>query len=115
MLFPRCFRDTIPVQALILVVTAVRSHHHYHSVRVLISCHQIKASLEEYTTGVFISTKFDAELYGKVHAYMMSNLDAVLAHPYHGPRVNETISRWARTSRYVLCISLGVRRINISL
>jgi hypothetical protein len=43
---------------------------------------------------------------------MVTNLDAVLAHPYHGPSLKETISRWARTARYViLTVLLKLRLI----
>lgn len=91
------FRDSIPIPALLIVVTAVRDFPQVYS-RALISF-QIKAALEEYTTGVFVSTKFDADQYSKVYSYMMVNLDAVLLHDYHGPRVTSTIERWARTFR----------------
>jgi hypothetical protein len=48
-----------------------------------------------------VSTKFDSDVQSKVYGMMIANLDAVLAHPYHGPGLKQTISCWARTSRYV--------------
>lgn len=91
------FRDSVPVPALVLVITAVST-----SLQLITSNScliQIKAALEEYTTGTFVSAKFDAEVYGKVYANVMTNIDAVLVHDYHGPRFSATLERWARTLR----------------
>ncbi|KAF9459702.1 hypothetical protein BDZ94DRAFT_1267850, partial [Collybia nuda] len=62
-------------------------------------CACIQNCLHEYETGFFIGRKFEGKVYSKVYLAMLKLIDEVDNHPYHGPRLDQTLRDIAVTGR----------------
>lgn len=97
---PEVFRDRVPRSCLALIATAVNKSFLFNSLSqgyVLIIL-QINCVLDGYAkdgTGQNIP-KFSSKSYSSIYLGMLSLIDGISSDPYHGPRLEERLSRWAR-------------------
>ena len=93
---PEIFRSRIPNTCLAAICTAVYLLNicRQYSNAVL----QLNCVLDGYArngTGKSLP-KFSAKAYASIYNGLLGLIEETLRHPYHGPRLNEQLGRWAR-------------------